>query len=67
MIDGTGAVRLSTNGGGTSKVVGLVHGRAKALVADGPRSLWIVTEDRQVLRSTDGGRRWSTAVELRTG
>jgi photosystem II stability/assembly factor-like uncharacterized protein len=67
MIDGKGAVRLSTDGGGTSKVVGLVHGRAKALVADGPRSLWIVTEDWQVLRATDGGRRWSTAVELRTG
>ena len=58
LVDGQGAVQLSTDGGRQWQPVGSIGGQPAAFIAAG-RELYAALADGSVKRSTDGGRSWS--------
>lgn len=57
--DPTGTVRRSTDGGGTSKLVGSLPGPPVALGSVGARTLYAALTNRTVVRSRDRGVTWT--------
>lgn len=66
LVDGTGSVKVSEDGGASSRVVGSLGARPRALTARDDRRLWAATE-RGVLSSTDGGVTWTERFRLSAG
>jgi hypothetical protein len=58
-VDGRGRVFLSADSGGRWKVVGDIGGRPAALVATGPRDLYVALHDGTIKRSANGGASWT--------
>lgn len=59
LVDGGGRVFLSTDGGGDFEPRGSVGGQPAALLGQRAESLYAALHDGTIMRSTDGGVRWS--------
>lgn len=58
LVDGGGAVFLSTDGGGRFARRGSLGGQPAALLGQSADELYAALHDGTILRSTDGGGRW---------
>jgi hypothetical protein len=58
-VDGRGRVFTSADSGGEWKAVGEIGGQPAALLATGPRELYVALHDGTIRRSTNGGASWS--------
>lgn len=60
VVDATGAVSRSDDGGWTSTPTGSIGAPPEAIAAAGARDLYAAVEGGEVRVSTDGGARWAT-------
>jgi photosystem II stability/assembly factor-like uncharacterized protein len=60
-VDGRGRVFASADSGGEWTAVGDIGGEPAALLAAGPRELYVALHDGTIRRSTNGGASWSRA------
>jgi hypothetical protein len=58
-VDGRGRVFTSADSGGEWKAGGDIGGQPAALLATGPRELYVALHDGTIRRSTNGGASWS--------
>jgi photosystem II stability/assembly factor-like uncharacterized protein len=58
LIDASGGVQLSENGGRRWSKVGEIGGQPAALAAENAERLYAALHDGTVVESTDGGARW---------
>lgn len=65
LVDGSGQVRMSRDGGGTWRVTGSLPGQPTATTAARGGSLFVALDDGTVRSSADEGRSWQLVTELR--